>query len=66
MDAFNAWRENELKPKEAELLKKAEAFEEQIRQAAQTQPVKVEVIPTAAPAKPMPKAAAKPAVKKAA
>ena len=66
MDAFNAWRENELKPKEAELLKKAEVFEEQIRQAAQTQPVKVEVIPTAAPAKPMPKAAAKPAVKKAA
>ena len=66
MDAFNAWRENELKPKETELLKKAEVFEEQIRQAAQTQPVNVEVIPTAAPAKPMPKAAAKPAVKKAA
>jgi|JI8StandDraft_1071087.scaffolds.fasta_scaffold06331_4 lysophospholipase L1-like esterase len=66
MEAFNAWRENELKPKEAELLKKAEAFEEQIRQVAQPQPVKVEIIPTAAPAKPMPKARAKPVAKKAA
>jgi hypothetical protein len=56
MTEFNKWVETELKPKEAELLKKADEIEAEIRQLAKLQPIKVEVRP-AAPAAPKPAAA---------
>jgi lysophospholipase L1-like esterase len=56
MTEFNKWVETELKPKEAELIKKADEIEAEIRQLAKLQPIKVEVKP-AAPAAPKPAAA---------
>ena len=50
MKPFEAWVATELKPKEAELLKKAEAFEAQIHELNDVAPVKVEVKPSATPA----------------
>jgi len=47
---FEAWVASELKPKEAELLKKAEAIEAQIHELNDLAPVKVEIKPTASPA----------------
>ena len=66
MAAFQTWCETELKPKEAELLKKAAAFEEDIYKLVQPPVLKVEVIPTAPPAKPAPPVPAKAPAKKAA
>jgi len=50
MKPFDAWVATELKPKEAELLKKAEAFEAQIHELNDVSPLKVEVKPSATPA----------------
>lgn len=55
MDGFNKWVETELKPKEAELQKKADALEVEIRKLSILAPVKVEVRPAPAPV-PAPKA----------
>lgn len=54
MKPFDAWVESELKPKEAELLKKAAAFEDEIYKLNQPKPLKVEIRPgvVPAPAKP--------------
>ena len=68
MEGFKTWCETELKPKEAELIKKADEMEAEIRKLAKLAPLKVEVTPApvVAPARPKGKAAPKAAAKKAA
>lgn len=50
MAGFDTWINTELKPKEAELLSKAAALEDEIYKLNQPQPLKVEVKPTTTPA----------------
>ncbi len=54
MKSFEEWVAKELKPKEAELLKKAADLEAQIYQANQPKPLKVQITPAPAVAKPAP------------
>jgi hypothetical protein len=62
MEGFKTWCETELKPKEAELIKKADEIEVEIRKLAKLQPLKVEVKPAPVVA-PAPKAKGKAAPK---
>jgi len=64
--AYEKWQ-SEFKAKRAELDALAEKYEDEIYQINKVQPLKVEIVPNTEPvARPVPKAAAKPPVKKAA